>query len=108
MAGGAAARPTRARLARTRFAPTPFALVPPPGRPRPASVPFERTTRWLRGRLVDRLRDAAPGTALAIDGPLGAHSAQAVTLALAGLARDGIVELDAAGRARLADAPEPA
>jgi len=76
--------------------------------PRPASIPFERTTRWLRGRLVDRLRDAAPGVALAVDGPLGLHSAQAVTLALAGLARDGIVELDAAGRARLAGAPEPA
>jgi hypothetical protein len=76
--------------------------------PRPASIPFERTTRWLRGRLVDRLRDAAPGVALAVDGPLGLHSAQAVTLALAGLARDGIVELDAAGRARLAGSSEPA
>ena len=37
----------------------------------PRPVPFERTTRWLRGRLVDRLRDAPPGTALAVDGPLG-------------------------------------
>ena len=64
----------------------------PPERPgRAASLPFERTTRWLRGRLVDRLRDAAPGVALAVDGPLGAHSAEAVARALAGLARDGIV-----------------
>jgi len=74
----------------------------------PAAIPFERTTRWLRGRIVDRLRDAPPGTALALDGPVGTHSAQAVTLALAGLARDGIVELDPAGRASLAGSREPA
>ncbi len=78
--------------------------VPP--RARPAPVPFEQTTRWLRGRLVDRLRDAAPGEALAVDGPLGAHSAEAVARALTGLARDGMVELDAAGRARLAGSVE--
>lgn len=78
--------------------------VPPD--PRPARVPFELTTRWLRGRLVDRLRDAAPGEALAVDGPLGAHSGEAVARAVAGLARDGIVELDAAGRARLAGCAE--
>ena len=75
-------------------------------RARPAPVPFEMTTRWLRGRLVDRLRDAAPGEALAVDGPFGAHSAEAVARALAGLARDGMVELDAAGRARLAGSAE--
>jgi hypothetical protein len=39
---------------------------------------------------------------------VGTHSAQAVTLALAGLARDGIVELDPAGRASLAGSREPA
>jgi A/G-specific adenine glycosylase len=73
---------------------------------RPAAVPFEQTTRWLRGRLVDRLRDAAPGAVLAVDGPLGVHPPEAVARALAGLARDGIVELDAAGRARLAGSTE--
>jgi A/G-specific adenine glycosylase len=73
-----------------------------------AAIPFERTARWLRGRIVDRLRDVPPGTALALDGPMGTHSAQAVTLALAGLARDGIVELDPAGRASLAGSLEPA
>jgi A/G-specific adenine glycosylase len=79
----------------------------PPAR-EPAGIPFERTTRWLRGRIVDRLRDAPPGTALALDEPVGTHSAQAVTLALAGLARDGIVELDTAGCASLAGSREPA
>ncbi len=72
-----------------------------------AAVPFEQTTRWLRGRLVDRLRDAAPGEALAVEGPLGAHSSEAVARALAGLARDGMVELDAAGHARLAGSADP-
>jgi A/G-specific adenine glycosylase len=69
---------------------------------RPNALSFERTTRWLRGRLVDRLRDAPAGAAVAFDGPLGAHSGEAVAGALAALASEGIVELDEAGRARLA------
>ena len=76
-------------------------------RPGSAAVRFEHTSRWLRGRLVDRLRDAAPGEALAVEGPLGSHSSEAVARALAGLARDGMVELDAAGHARLAGSSEP-
>jgi A/G-specific adenine glycosylase len=68
---------------------------------RPVRVPFELTRRWLRGRIVDRLRDAPPGAAVPIDGPLGSHPAEAVAAALGALARDGIVELDAAGHARL-------
>ena len=91
----AAADPTATRPAATR-----------PAAIRPAAVPFEQTTRWLRGRLVDRLRDAAPGAVLAVDGPLGVHPPEAVARALAGLARDGMVELDAAGRARLAGSTE--
>jgi hypothetical protein len=51
---------------------------------------------------VDRLRDVPPGAAVPIDGPLGSHPAEAVAAALGALARDGIVELDAAGRASLA------
>jgi A/G-specific adenine glycosylase len=69
--------------------------------PEPA---FPSTTRWLRGRIVDRLR-ALPGDAWAtIDGPIGAHDPAAVERALHALARDGIVELDRhdATRARLA------
>jgi len=91
----AAADPTATRPAATR-----------PAAIRPAAVPFEQTTRWLRGRLVDRLRDAAPGAVLAVDGPLGVHPPEAVARALAGLARDGMVELDAAGQARLAGSTE--
>jgi len=31
------------------------------------AIPFERTTRFLRGRVIDRLRDVASGQTLAID-----------------------------------------
>ena len=75
---------------------------------RPVAVPFERTTRWLRGRIVDRLRDAQPGAAVELEGPLGDHGPEDVAAALAALARDGIVELDGHGRARLAGATIPA
>ncbi len=86
---GAPARTREADVARARSA----------GR---TTVPFEATTRWLRGRIVDRLRDAPEGASVAFDRELGAHSKEAVGAAVAGLARDGIVELDALGRARLA------
>lgn len=70
--------------------------------PRPgAAARFEATSRWLRGRIVDRLRDAPAGWAVTFDGPLGSHSRAAVLAALVALARDGIVEHDGAGRARL-------
>jgi len=101
----AGATRTRAEVASTRATASRATDRVSP-RPRPARVPFEQTTRWLRGRLLDRLRDTAPGEALAVVGPLGAHSEEAVARALAGLARDGMVELDAAGRARLAGCAE--
>ncbi len=105
-----AARAMAAMPAAARPAP---GMSPPPTASsravaRPAAPSFERTTRWLRGRLVDRLRDAAPGDAVPIGGPLGSHSAEAVAQALAALAREGIVEIDARGHARLAAASEPA
>jgi len=76
-------------------------------RPKPApgrrgAVPFEATTRWLRGRIVGRLCGVPPGTTVTFDGPLGLHAPEAVSAALASLAADGIVELDAVGAARLA------
>jgi hypothetical protein len=68
---------------------------------RPA-IPFEATTRWLRGRIVDRLCSAPPGTSLTFDGPLGLHTSAAVCAALVSLVADGLVELDGSGAARLA------
>jgi A/G-specific adenine glycosylase len=71
------------------------------------TVPFERTSRYLRGRVVDRLR-ALPANrtisllALRADVAESAphHDAQAVAEALAALERDGLIERPR-GRLRL-------
>ena len=73
---------------------------------RETARPFATTTRWLRGRIVDRLRAVAGDGWLVIDAPIGAHDQHAVAAALEGLERDGLIELDPRGssdgrRARL-------
>jgi A/G-specific adenine glycosylase len=87
----------------------------PVARPRTArrtAAPFPTTSRWLRGRIVDRLREAEGDGWTSIEGPIGSHDRVAVAAAMRALARDGIVELDGAllghadeaalaGRARL-------
>jgi A/G-specific adenine glycosylase len=81
-----------------------------PGHRRRASrapaIPFADTTRWLRGRIVDRLRDADGGSWTIVDAPIGSHRVTAIRFALVALARDGVVELDPGDpdRARLATA----
>jgi A/G-specific adenine glycosylase len=82
-------------------------LVPAgPLRRKPPEVPFTATTRWLRGRILDRLRAVDDGIWTRFDTSIGTHDAPAVMSALAGLAKDGLVELHASedGRARLANA----
>ncbi len=77
--------------------------------PRPATprrvaeppVPYEATTRWLRGRLVAHLREQPDGAWTTISGGLGTHDDAAVAGALSALAREGLVEVDEGGRARL-------
>lgn len=65
--------------------------------PRGASaVPFPSTSRWLRGRIVERLRDA--GGWLVFDEPIGAHPVPAVRAAIHALARDGLAEVDETAR----------
>jgi A/G-specific adenine glycosylase len=66
-------------------------------------TPFPATTRWLRGRILDRLRDASDGGWIDFDSPIGEHPTDRVRVALADLARQRMVELDAAtpNRARL-------
>ncbi|HEX5465656.1 MAG TPA: hypothetical protein VFW92_03165 [Candidatus Limnocylindrales bacterium] len=66
-----------------------------------ASTPYPASRRWLRGRIVDRLRGASAGEWLQVEEPLGDHDGPAIAAALEALARDGLVELDASGRARL-------
>ena len=77
---------------------------PVPVTHRPASIaarepaaPYATTSRWLRGRIVDRLRDAPDADWAAVAGPMGGHGAAAVETALAALEREGLIELDNRG-----------
>ena len=81
--------------------------APPRGahRPERPAVPFPATRRWLRGRLVARLREQADGRWVELSGPFGGHSAEAVGDALGRLVRDGLVERDDRGRVRLPVGP---
>lgn len=65
--------------------------VPPRRRARGVQ-PFTTTTRWMRGRIIDRLRDAAPGEWTRLDGEIGSHDAMAVDRAIGGLEREGLLE----------------
>jgi hypothetical protein len=60
------------------------------------TAPFPATSRWLRGQIVNRLRASAADGWVVIEAPIGSHDDAAVRAALAGLARDGLVELDVA------------
>jgi A/G-specific adenine glycosylase len=60
-----------------------------------AAGPFRTTSRWLRGRILDRLRDATEGTWVRFDEPIGDHDAVAVASALDRLARERLLELRA-------------
>jgi hypothetical protein len=61
---------------------------------RPAAAePFRSTSRWLRGRILDRLRDATGGTWVTFDEAIGDHDPATVTAALDRLARERLVEL---------------
>ncbi len=74
-----------------------------PSRAGRAGGGFAATTRWLRGRILDELRDAEPGRWRVLDPPIGSHDASAVAVSLAALAADGLAEIDEASplRARL-------
>ncbi len=92
MAGRTAERVTRS--ARTRA----------PGAVREAAPAYERSSRWLRGRILDRLREVDGDGWATFAGPLGEHDQAAVVAALDALAREGLVELEpgvAPSRARL-------
>jgi A/G-specific adenine glycosylase len=60
---------------------------------REVRAPFAGTSRWLRGRIVDRLRAAQDGAWTVVAGPIGEHDQSAVAEALIALAREGLVEL---------------
>jgi A/G-specific adenine glycosylase len=65
--------------------------------------PFRASSRWLRGRILDRLRSADGESWTTFDDAVGGHRADAVAVALMALAGEGLLELDPADgrRARL-------
>ncbi len=70
-------------------------------RERPAA--FETTSRWLRGRILDLLRDAPGDTWSEMPARIGLHDRAAIVTAVGALARDGLLERHPtrSGRARL-------
>jgi A/G-specific adenine glycosylase len=91
-----------------RYAAAPLASADPdaaarlrPRVAREAPAPFHATNRWLRGRIMTRLRAEPDPGWVTVEAPMGAHDADAIEAALAGLTADGLVERDPGGRARL-------
>jgi A/G-specific adenine glycosylase len=68
---------------------------------RSAGFRFRDTTRWLRGALVQELRDAPAGAWIEVTGSRATHEPARVREALRALADEGVVELDDGGAARL-------
>jgi A/G-specific adenine glycosylase len=59
---------------------------------------FESTNRWLRGRILDRLRDAADGAWINFDQAIGGHELSRVLTAIDRMAVEGLIERRADGR----------
>jgi A/G-specific adenine glycosylase len=70
----------------------PAARSSKPPRPTP---PFPTTSRWLRGRILDRLRAAPDAAWVELEAPIGTHDARAVAIAVRALAAEGLLELEA-------------
>jgi A/G-specific adenine glycosylase len=64
----------------------------PSPRRRPPAPAFTSTTRWLRGRVLQRARDAQDGAWVAFPAAMGVHSAAAVRKAVLALAGEGMLE----------------
>lgn len=60
-------------------------------RERPA--PFASTNRWLRGRILDRLRMAPDGAWVSMISPIGDHDPDKVARAVRAMAADGVAEV---------------
>jgi A/G-specific adenine glycosylase len=84
-----------------------------PGRPlaatrrldRTRALPFEHTTRWLRGRIVAHLRAADDGEWVHLPDRLGSHGPERIAAATAALQQEGLLERDPGGRVRLPSSP---
>ena len=78
-------------------------LARPARRTSPPTRRFTSTSRWLRGRILERLRNEPDDGWTTFPGTVGEHDSAAVQRALQALAADGLLELEAGDppRARL-------
>jgi A/G-specific adenine glycosylase len=72
------------------------AAAPAPRAVREPAAPFATTNRWLRGRILDRLRAAPDGEWVALDAAIGTHDKARVRAAADAMATDGVLELRSA------------
>jgi A/G-specific adenine glycosylase len=79
-----------AQIPRKPSTPARFAATSTPQR----TAPFRTTSRWLRGRILDRLREAADGDWVVLDDTIGIHGQEAVAVATQALCTEGLLELD--------------
>lgn len=75
------------------LAPGEAATTERPRAVREPAAPFSSTNRWLRGRILDRLRRAGDGEWVALDQPIGTHDPARVRAATTAMAADGVLEL---------------
>jgi len=59
---------------------------------------FTATSRWLRGRILDRLREVEGTGWVVVQTPIGGHDRATVVAALERLAAEGLVELEPASQ----------
>jgi A/G-specific adenine glycosylase len=77
----------------------PAADTTSPRATRERATPFASTNRWLRGRIMTRLRAVAGDAWAVVDAEIGAHDGDSVRRAVLDLDRDGLVETrDRGGR----------
>jgi A/G-specific adenine glycosylase len=74
-----------------------FAKVPRKGEPR---TPFTKTARWLRGRLLDELREAGRA-GVRVAGERGEHNEAAVAATINKMVFEGLAESLGGDRYRL-------
>jgi len=77
-------------------------VAPRVRRNRAPAIRFAATNRWLRGRILDRLRAAPDGDWVVFDGAIGIHDRGQVRAAADAMAADGVLEI------RSAKGPDPA
>lgn len=73
----------------------------PDRRTRSDAPAFELTSRWLRGRIIERLRELDDGAWETLPPAIGAHGADAVESSVAALEREGLLERRPDGAVRL-------